>query len=113
MENQIIQTLMPYIVAGFVINFLIALAISEIGEKREIGGGKAFVISLLFGPVIGLIAVLLSEEIPKEMRNKEITKKEPPTIEYEPEDPKAVVLETLKFSVIIGCFFALFYFATL
>ena len=34
------------------------------GSRRNIGFGWAFIISLLFTPLIGLIAVLLSEQLP-------------------------------------------------
>ena len=34
------------------------------GSRRNIGFGWAFIISVLFTPLIGLIAVLLSEQLP-------------------------------------------------
>lgn len=48
------------VLAGVGINALIGL----FGSRRNIGFGWAFIISLLFSPLIGLIAVLLSERLP-------------------------------------------------
>ena len=44
--------------------FLPAL-IGWLGSKREIGFGWAFLISLIFTPLIGLIVVLLSNQLPR------------------------------------------------
>ena len=35
------------------------------GSRRNIGFGWAFIISVLFTPLIGLIAVLLSDQLPR------------------------------------------------
>ena len=39
--------------------------IGLIGSRRNIGFGWAFILSLLFTPLVGLIAVLLSERLPE------------------------------------------------
>ena len=36
-----------------------------LGSRRNIGFGWAFIISLLFTPLIGIVAVLLSEQLPQ------------------------------------------------
>lgn len=48
------------VILGVGVDALIGL----IGSRRNIGFGWAFIISLLFTPLIGLIAVLLSEQLP-------------------------------------------------
>lgn len=45
---------------GFLLDVLVGL----LGSRRNIGFGWAFIISLLFTPIIGIIAVLLSNQLP-------------------------------------------------
>lgn len=49
------------VVAGVGIDALIGL----FGSRRNIGFGWAFILSLLFTPLVGLIAVLLSDPLPQ------------------------------------------------
>ena len=49
------------LLSGILFDALIGL----IGSRRNIGFGWAFIISILFTPLIGLIAVLLSEQLPE------------------------------------------------
>lgn len=48
------------IASGLLLDVLVAL----LGSRRNIGFGWAFVLSVLFTPLIGLIAVLLSDRLP-------------------------------------------------
>jgi hypothetical protein len=50
------------IILCIVLAFTFSHFIGKIGAKRYIGYSNAFAITLFFGPVIGLIAVLLSRE---------------------------------------------------
>ena len=55
-----ISILIFAVVAGVGIDALIGL----FGSRRNIGFGWAFILSLLFTPLVGLIAVLLSSPLP-------------------------------------------------
>ena len=56
-----ISILIFAVVAGVGIDALIGL----FGSRRNIGFGWAFILSLLFTPLVGLIAVLLSSPLPQ------------------------------------------------
>ena len=56
-----IAVLICAVVLGVGIDALIAL----FGSRRNIGFGWTFIISVVFTPLIGLIAVLLSEPLPQ------------------------------------------------
>ena len=56
-----ISILIFAVVAGVGIDALIGL----FGSRRNIGFGWAFILSLLFTPLVGLIAVLLSDPLPQ------------------------------------------------
>ena len=47
--------------SGILLDVLVGL----LGSRRNIGFGWAFIVSLLFTPLVGLIAVLLSERLPE------------------------------------------------
>ena len=49
------------VASGILLDVLVGL----LGSRRNIGFGWAFIISLLFTPLIGIIAVLLSEQLPQ------------------------------------------------
>ncbi len=49
------------ILSGSLINILVGL----LGSGRRIGFGWSFLISLLFSPLIGLLAVLVSDPLPQ------------------------------------------------
>ena len=49
------------LLSGLLVDALVGL----LGSRRNIGFGWAFIISILFTPFIGLIAVLLSEQLPE------------------------------------------------
>jgi purine-cytosine permease-like protein len=44
---------------------LLDVLVGFLGSRRNIGFGWAFIISLLFTPLIGIVAVLLSEQLPQ------------------------------------------------
>ena len=50
------------IIFFLLINVLLSLGIGKLGEKREIGFGWAFTLSLVLGVLIGLIIVLYSKK---------------------------------------------------
>lgn len=50
---------------GVATGVLLDVLIGLIGSRRNIGFGWAFILSALFTPLIGLIAVLLSEPLPR------------------------------------------------
>ena len=54
------------IASGILLDVLVGL----LGSRRNIGFGWAFIISVLFTPLIGLIAVLLSEPLPQGVEPK-------------------------------------------
>lgn len=47
---------------------LLSALIGILGSRRTIGFGWSFLLSALFTPVVGIIAVLLSEKLPAEER---------------------------------------------
>ena len=49
------------VISGVLLDVLVAL----FGSRRNIGFGWAFIISILFSPLIGTIAVLLSDPLPQ------------------------------------------------
>ena len=49
------------VLSGVFLDVLVAL----FGSRRNIGFGWAFIISILFSPLIGAIAVLLSDPLPQ------------------------------------------------
>ena len=49
------------VISGVLLDVLVAL----FGSRRNIGFGWAFIISILFSPLIGAIAVLLSDPLPQ------------------------------------------------
>jgi hypothetical protein len=59
--------ILPYVFIGLIIAIILAAFISKIGEKRKIGKESAFIVSLLLGPLVGLIIVLASDELEKEV----------------------------------------------
>ena len=50
---------------GLASGILLDVLVGLLGSRRNIGFGWAFIISLLFTPLIGVIAVLLSEPLPQ------------------------------------------------
>jgi len=61
-NNDVITLLLPILALWVLISFVFAHFISKIGAKRNIGSKASFWYSFLFGPLIGLIIVLNSEE---------------------------------------------------
>ena len=57
--------LLLLILGALFLGCLLPALVGWLGSKREIGFGWAFLISLIFTPIIGLIFVLLSNELPK------------------------------------------------
>ena len=49
------------VASGILLDVLVGL----LGSRRNIGFGWAFLISVIFTPLIGIIAVLLSEQLPQ------------------------------------------------
>ena len=49
------------VASGILLDVLVGL----LGSRRNIGFGWAFIISVIFTPLVGLIAVLLSEPLPQ------------------------------------------------
>jgi len=58
--------ILPYVIIGLFVAIIFATFISKIGEKRKIGASSAFAVSVLLGPLLGLIIVLASDELEKE-----------------------------------------------
>ena len=46
-------------------HLLLDVLIGLLGSRREIGFGWAFILSVVFTPLIGLIAILLSSKLPE------------------------------------------------
>ena len=46
-------------------HLLFDVLVGLLGSRRDIGFGWAFILSLLFTPLIGVVAVLLSEPLPQ------------------------------------------------
>lgn len=57
--------MIPILICAVVLGVGVDAVIGLLGSRRNIGFGWAFIISLLFSPLIGLIAVLLSERLPQ------------------------------------------------
>lgn len=49
---------------GLASGILLDVLVGLLGSRRNIGFGWAFIISLLFTPLVGIIAVLLSSQLP-------------------------------------------------
>ena len=49
---------------GLASGILLDVLVGLLGSRRDIGFGWAFIISVLFTPLIGLIAVLISNPLP-------------------------------------------------
>ena len=49
---------------GLASGLLLDVLVGLLGSRRNIGFGWAFIISLLFTPLVGIIAVLLSSQLP-------------------------------------------------
>jgi hypothetical protein len=77
---------MNIIVVVLVINCILSLLVGNEGSKKEIGSTKAFLLSFLFSPIIGMLFVINSKElslqVKKEDENIEYNKKEDENIEY-------------------------------
>lgn len=56
--------MIPILIFSVLLGVGVDALIGLLGSRRNIGFGWAFIISLLFTPLIGLIAVLLSEQLP-------------------------------------------------
>ena len=61
------------IVIGIVTNLFLSHLVGKNGENRQIGYGTSFLVSFLFSPLIGLLLVLTSKELPesKSLDNKQ------------------------------------------
>ena len=57
--------MIPILICAVVFGVGVDVVIGLLGSRRNIGFGWAFIISVLFTPLIGLIAVLLSERLPQ------------------------------------------------
>ena len=53
------------VVFGVLSGCFLSVLVGILGSKRNIGFGWAFIISILFSPLIGAIAVLLSDPLPQ------------------------------------------------
>lgn len=62
--------MIPILICAVVLGVGVDALIGLLGSRRNIGFGWAFIISLLFSPLIGLIAVLLSERLPQDSEPK-------------------------------------------
>ena len=56
--------MIPILIFSVLLGVGVDALIGLLGSRRNIGFGWAFIISILFTPLIGLIAVLLSEQLP-------------------------------------------------
>ena len=52
------------VIFGVASGILLDVLVGLLGSRRNIGFGWTFIISVLFTPIIGLIAALLSEPLP-------------------------------------------------
>ena len=57
--------MIPILIFSVLLGVGVDAVIGLLGSRRNIGFGWAFIISVLFTPLIGLIAVLLSERLPQ------------------------------------------------
>jgi hypothetical protein len=93
-----IEFILPYAFIGLVLAIILASFISKIGEKRKIGASSAFIVSILLGPLIGLIIVLASDELEKEtlVKKEELIQPQEETATQEvsiAEEPEVVIPE--------------------
>lgn len=58
------------VIFGLAGGILLDVLVGLLGSRRNIGFGWAFVISAIFTPLIGLIAVLLSDRLPEGSESK-------------------------------------------
>lgn len=49
---------------GLLSDCLLAVLVGLVGSRRRIGFGWAFLISLIFTPIVGLVVTLLTEPLP-------------------------------------------------
>ena len=54
----------PILIFGLLSGVLLDVIVGLLGSRRNIGFGWAFLLSLIFTPLVGLIAVLLSSPLP-------------------------------------------------
>ncbi len=59
------MTLLFILIAGAVTGSLLSVLVGLLGRKRRIGFGWAFVLSLIFTPIVGLIVTLISDPLPQ------------------------------------------------
>lgn len=59
------MTLLFVLLAGAVTGSLLSVLVGLVGRKRRIGFGWAFVLSLVFTPIVGLIVTLISDPLPQ------------------------------------------------
>ena len=57
--------MIPIIIFAVLSGLILDILVGLLGSRRNIGFGWAFILSALFTPLIGLIAVLLSEPLPR------------------------------------------------
>lgn len=55
---------------GIVSGCLLAVLVGLIGRRRRIGFGWAFIISLIFTPLVGLIVTLLTDPLPESEQSR-------------------------------------------
>lgn len=53
------------LLAGAVTGSLLSVLVGMVGRKRRIGFGWAFILSLIFTPIVGLIITLISDPLPQ------------------------------------------------
>lgn len=53
------------IIFGILSGSLLSILVGILGSRRKIGFGWTLLISLIFTPLLGLVAVLLSDELPE------------------------------------------------
>lgn len=54
----------PVLIFGLLSGSLLSVLVGMIGSRRRIGFGWAFLLSLIFTPLVGLIVTLLTEPLP-------------------------------------------------
>ena len=62
--------MIPILIFSVLLGVGVDAVIGLLGSRRNIGFGWAFIISVLFTPLIGLIAVLLSDQLPQGSKPK-------------------------------------------
>ena len=55
---------------GLLSGMFLSVLVGLLGSRRTIGFGWAFILSLLFSPLVGLIIVLLCDELPQGSERK-------------------------------------------